>query len=332
MKYSKKTVIIGLFLLACISIGIALAANSDTSEGSFQIDSEPSISGVDFQTDAYVTTPTLTPDGSTYFRVNYTATHSATFDDILNCTLYIYDDSTHGADYDSASPDGIFLTVFQWIEATDVWSVTSQGSMSQWTVDTSGSDDPGAASSETQFEFSMRFQISPVARYDTDWNVSVHIFDDDDDEGYDAESALVTMNQQFDLSFSAAYFTWGSQIQDNSVNNSITPDTLAVTVYANDNWELKIKATDFTDNNGNPDVDIDLNNIIAQDNDGTQGGASLWIRSTDTIGKGDWDDQSPMSTESGLSRDVHIFLSPGVLFAGGVEWNTTVTITVQANS
>ncbi len=328
----KKTLLIGLFLIACVSIGIALAANSDTSEGSFQIDSQPSISGVDFQTDAYVTTATLTPDGTTYFRTNYTLTHSATIDDILNCTIYIFDDSTHGGDYDSASPDGIFLTVFQWIEATDIWSVTDQGSMTQWSVDSTNSDDPGSGSSATQFEFSMRFQISPVARYDTDWNVTVHTFDDDDDEGYDAETALVTMNQQFDISFSSASFTWGDQIQENSVNNSITPDTLQVTVYANDNWELKIKGTDFTDNNGNPDVDIDGNNIIVQDNDGTQGGTSLWIRSTDTIGGGDWDNQSPMSTESGLNRDVHIFLSPGTLFAGGVEWNTTVTITVQANT
>lgn len=324
--------ILGLLLFLGVTI-TAVYAVSDTSVGSFTINAAPEISAPpDYQDDAYSPIATLDPDSSTYYRLNWTIDHGATMADLLNCTVWLFDDSTHGSDWKTASPDGIFLTKFQWLEATDVWSVTSQGAMTEWEVDTTGSDDPGSAGTETQFEFSMRFKVSKVARYDTDWNATVLVADDDGTPEYaeDSETALITYSQHFEISVSTGTFTWGSAVVPDSINNS--HDALTLTIYSNTQWEIEISQNDWTASAETP-VDAELNDITALDQDGAGGGLSQWVRNTAAVfASSDWDNQSPMPNESGYSRSVYLLLNPAQLFVAGKVWSSTFTFNLQADA
>lgn len=333
---TKKTMAMGtaLFLsvLMLATLSCVLAATDDTAQGSFTLNATPSVTNVDFQTDAYVTTSTLTPDATTYFRLNFTVSSAGTLNDILNVTAWIYDDSVYGATYNTSSPDGLQLVRILWVEDTDTWTI-NQGTFTEWSIDNSGSDDPGADPSVTTFEYSARFQISRAARYDTDWNATVHVYDDDSptaEVDYATETALVTMNQNFEISYSASTFSWGSNVQPNSVNN--THGALSINIYANDQWELRINATDFN-TSGQSDVDIEAQNILAWDQDGSNGGISQWVRNTiATLPTGStWDNQAPMSTETALTRNCYYFLSTGTYFVVGYTWSTWVTVWIQAN-
>lgn len=338
MKYKNtknsflSSIVIALVVTALISsmvepkkIDAATTANSD---GSFQIDAAPVPSGVDFVDSTYITTSSLDPDDTTIFGVNFTISHSATLENLQNVTVYVYDDSVHGTDYNSVSANGLQLISLTWIESTGIWTL-DQGSFTEWTEQTS--IDPGIASALTSFTFTARFDISRTARYDTDWNATVEVYDDTDDFAADSEVSFVTMNTFFDVAFSGGTFSWGVLIQEGSSNN--THGALSLTVYANAAWELLLEQTDWTASAESP-VDAELEDIAAWDDDGSNGGVSSWVRNTPTIMLGTWDNQSPKAVETSteLDRNVYIFLNPQTLFAGGKTWTATFTVTIQADT
>jgi hypothetical protein len=321
-----------LIALLLLSVGqMAFAADNDSIDLDFQIDSIPAVSGVNYEADGYGAIASLNPDATTWYRLNFTVDMANGLQYIDNITIWLFEDVQHGADYDSAAPDGLYLTEFRWEEGTDTWTCDDQGALSNWAIDSANSDDCGTGSAETQFEFSMRFQVSQVARYSTSWNASVHAYDDDtEDVGKDSEAGLITYNEYFSLVMDYATGTWGTDIQVDSVNNSLTPDDRSFTIIANRQWEITVQGTDFTGGSG---VDIDGNNVIAWDEDGVADGNSFWIRADSaTVGLGTWDNQSPHSTEAGSSLTLHVYLSPAQLFTGGNTYTTTITCTLQANT
>lgn len=324
-----------LTTLFVITPVVVQSATEKSAGGTFTLNATPTVSGVDFQTDAYVTDEALDP-ATVWQRLNFTVATSGTMTDLLNVTIWIYDDSTHGSDYNDTSVDGIFLVEFLWVEATDTWTVSDQGSMTEWDVDTGNSDDPGSASGDTSSEFSMRFNMSQVCPAGAgDLNATVHAYDDDagtPEIGYASESTLVTVNDYFGMTISTNSFTWGAAVEPSSTNN--THGSISVTVFANSQWELKMGALDFNAT-AESDVDIEVLDIIVWDSDGTPGdagGTSEWVRNTVTVMTGTWDNQARMSDESGLLRNIYIFLNPGVLFVVGKEWTTTITVTIQADT
>lgn len=324
-------VLTGVVILAPILVGVD-GATDVSSTGSFTLNAQPTVSDVDFNDDGYGSATSLTPN-TIFMRLNFTIGSSATLANIQNVTIWIFDDSTHGANYNTTAVDGILIAEFRWNESDDLWSVTDQGSMSEWAVDSAGSIDPGSSSSQTSYEMSMRFNISMVARADTnDWNASVHIYDDDNEWTWASEAGLLTMNDYFALSFSDSEFSWGSDVQPGSDNNTITAGR-TVTFFANTNWEAQINATDFNAT-GESDVDIEANDILIWDDDNSNGGYSLDVRNTiATMPTGStWDNQAAMSDESGIVRNFYPFLNPGALFIAGMQWNTSITIWVQANT
>lgn len=298
-------------------------ATDDSATGSFTIDSTPTVTDVQFVDSVYDLTSTLTPDDSTIFGVNFTVTHNGQMSDLLNVTVWVYDDSVFGSTYQSASPNGLQLIRGKWIESTDTWSL-DDGSFTEWTEQSS--IDCGSASSATTYDFCFRFDISKSARYDTDWNVSVGVFDDDDDSYLNAETGLVTMAKYFSISFSSATFSWGT-VQAITVNN--THGSLSVDVRANANWELEIGGSDFNTTL----VDIEGQNIVALDEDGSNDGASQWIRNTKTaVTAPSWDNETPLSDETPVTRNVYIFLSTGSYFDEGSYYEIVVTIWIQAQT
>jgi len=331
-KIVKYGIIFLIVMSALLAMSDRVRAVSDTSDGSFTINAAPQVSAVDYTDDADTPVSSLDPDSTTYYRLAFTVDHGGTMDDLLNCTIWLFDDSVHGSDFKDASPDGIFLTKFQWLEATDVWSVTSQGAMSEWQVDTSGSTDPGTGGAQTTFDFEMRFIASKVARYDTDWNASVLVADDDGtpETDEDSETVLITYNQNYEISTSTATFSWGSNILPDSTNN--THGALSLTIYANYNWEVEVSQNDWTASAETP-VDAELEDITAWDQDGSGGGLSFWVRNTPAVYAGsDLDAQSAMSDESGFNRPQYLLLNPAQLFVAGKEWTATFTWNVQADT
>lgn len=253
--------------------------------------------------------------------------------DILNCTIYIYDDSDHGADYNTTSATGNNLVTFLWVEATDTWSVSDQGTFSYNTVDGSKCIDPGTGGSETSYEFSMSFNLSYAFYACADLNVSVHVFDDDGtpEEAFDSETGLLTLNDFYQIEYGDdATFTWGT-VEQSSTNN--THDSLYFNVTANSAWQIRINATDFNHSVAS-DEDIEGNNYLSADRDGSNGGESAWVRNTWAIvtwtGASGWDTQSAMSNEDEMQRNCYFFWSPGAWSTG--LWNVYVTVYVEADT
>ena len=132
------------------------------------------------------------------------------------------------------------------------------------------------------------------------------------------------MAKNFEISFSSATFSWGS-VQSNSVNN--THGALSVDVRANYNWKLAINGTDFNDT-----TDIEAQNIIAWDEDGSNGGISQWLRNTRADALGTWVAQSPMATETPLTRNNYWFLSTAVYFTEGTAYELTIYVWILTDA
>ena len=68
------------------------------------------------------------------------------------------------------------------------------------------------------------------------------------------------------------------------------------------------------------------------DADGSNGGASLYIRNTIQTCTSTWDAQAAMTDEIGFTRTAYFFLNPGTYFSTGVTHNTTVTAWIQGDT
>lgn len=333
-NFQKKWLMLSILMVSVVFFGMSTvqqvsSADNDTSTASFLLDSTPVASDVNYVDSAYALTSTLTSDDSTIFGVNFTITHSATMADLLNVTILLFDDSVYGADPRGASPDGYQLIEILWTEADDSWAI-DQGSLSQWTMQSP--NDPGIAGSETVFEFTARFDMSKITRADTDWNVSVWVFDDDGTPDWtaDSETALVTVSNYYEVVFSTSTFSWGT-VESSAVN--VTHGALTVDVICNNVYELTILGADFTASAETP-IDLDVTDAIAWDEDGSAGGTSFWIRNTETIGLGAWDAISAPTTETANTVNVYILLTTDTFFDAGIgkTWSSIITVQAQADT
>jgi uncharacterized protein YaiE (UPF0345 family) len=306
----------------------------DSVEGNFTLDAVPTVADVDYVDASFVLTSTLTPDDTTIFGVNYTVTFSAGMDDLLNVTLYLYDDSIWGAAeaYKTGTPNGRNLTRIVWTEIDDTYTI-NQGAFTEWTEQSS--IDPGSANPVTTYEFCTRFDMSRATEAANDFNVSVFVFDQDSTPDFDSasETGLVTVANYFDMVWSVSEFTWGNQ-NSNAVN--VSHGAVSITFRSNTQWELFINSTDFN-TSGESDVLLS-NNILVLDRDGTPNGESMWVRNTltvvDWIGSDGWDNQASMVTETPFTRNVFILLSTSNWFDAGAgkDWLTYPLINIGANT
>lgn len=332
MKLSKHKGLMAFVVLQLLLLGITpiLGQDSDVLQGSFTLDAVPATSGVNYVDSVYALTSTLNPNDLDVFGVNFTIDFPASMDFLDNVTLNIFDDSLHGADYTTNDPNGYDHIRVTWVETTDVWAI-DQDTLSQWTEQSS--IDPGSSSALTNFEFVFRFDISKIARADTDWNVTVIAYDNSTpvDSGAAAETALVTMNEYYEQTPSSSTFSWGT-VDSGSTN--VTHGALSIDIIANAQWEIQINSTDFNAT-GESDVDIEGQNVIVLDEDGSAGGTSQWIRNTiGVVVFTAWDNVAPLTTETAVTLNIYIFLTTSTYFDAGAgkTWSCWVTFWLQANT
>ena len=305
MKHKKLVTGIGItipfLVLMSVVVGFntiaILGATEDSAVGTVTVgNSAPTVDDTpDIVNAAYGSVSAIDPDDSTIFGVNITISDGNTLADLDNVTFYIYDDSQHGGDYDSASASE-FLTKVVWEESTDVWSITQEGS--QWNENSP--QDPGSASSATSYEFCFRFQASKATRADTDWNVTVHVYDDQEATDNGTRGSFFTVNNYFEISWDVGTFAWGTVAQDVTNDTMVTNRT--ITIYANAQWEITVSASNFTSGVETP-VNCSEHNIIILDADGVEGGTdAIWVTNATLDGPGDWNNQAPMDSETGFTR------------------------------
>jgi hypothetical protein len=319
-----------LLTMTAISLIAVSGETYDTSQGSFTLDSVPTVSDVQFVDSAYALTSTLIPDDSTIFGINFTVAFPAGMDDLDNITINIFDDSLHGGDYASNDPNGYQHVRIVWTESDDTYAI-DQDTLTQWTEQSS--IDAGIGNAATTFDFCVRFDMSKITRADSDWNCSVIVYDEDSPADSDeaVETGLVTVSNYFQTDFDSSTFSWGT-VPSNAVNSTHAP--LSIDIIANAQWELLINATDFNAT-AESDVDIEANDIICLDDDGSSGDESYWIRNTiAVVAFSTWDNVAPLTTETPINLNVYILLSTGNFFdaGSGKTWSTWVTVWCQANT
>ena len=321
---------IGLLILVLTTLQFisVLAQTEDSATGTVVVGSAvPTVATVQIVNTTFDVVTSLTPDNTLIFGVNATIGDANSLADLKNVSFYLYDNSTHFTDFNSASPDGLLLFHMWWNESNDLWTL-EQGSLTEWS--NQSAVDPGSASGLTSFVFTARFDISRAARADTDWKATVIAYDESEVSSPYVNSSLFTMEEFLEISWSSSTFTWGT-VTITSVNNTMVANR-TITIRSNTQWELRVNGSDFTAV-GEPDVDIDGNNTVVLDVDGVEGGTdNMYIRNSFTVGPTTWDNQAALSTETPVNRDANFWFTDSGFHTGGILYSITIFIELRANT
>lgn len=322
------------FSLATIQVYNVLADSEITLTGTVQIGNAPiSVTSVEIVNSTYDVVTSWLPNNTDIFGVNTTVSDANTLLDLKNITWYIFDDSVHGQggadDWNSLAPNGYDLITVSYNESDDLWSI-DQGAFTHWTIqDGVGDDctDVGCGTVST-FEFSAQFDISYAALAATDMNVTVIAYDDSESTDSDV-SSLFTMSSFFVVTVDDNTILWGT-VDSLSFNNTADPNNRTITISANADFEIQLKADDMTAS-AESDVDLDLIDAVTWDEDGVVGGNSFFFRNTYTTGLGTWDAQSALGSETNVTRLIHFWFTDTGDFASGKTWTCIMYVLLQAD-
>lgn len=307
---------------------MVFAQSSDTSTVTVTISgAAPDVTSVEYVDSSYATETAYDPNNSDVFGINFTVTDVNTLADLLNITVYLYDDSVHSGDFESASPNGYDLIVITWVESTDTWNL-DDGSFTEWTE--TSSIDAGTGSGLSTYEFTARFDISRGAYADTDWEAAVRAYDDSELTDLDTAAGLVQMNNYFELVLSGdGSIAYGS-VDSLSVNNTASTNR-TMQIWSNTQWEIRFDITDFT---GGATVDTETIDCIIWDEDGVASGTdNQYLRNTQQTATGTWDNQGRMSaTETPFNRNVYVHFTDTGDFDTDTLYTATLTFYVYANA
>ena len=342
MKLKTKN---GLFLPILLLMGFslllgnlyfAMAANEVTITGTVTIgNASPTAASVEIVNSTYHIVTSWLPNNTDIFGVNVTISDSNNLADIYNITWYIFDESVHGDsggnDWDSAPATGYDLTIVTWNESNGLWSI-DQGSFTEWTMQNGTGDDcvDVGCSTVTTFEFSAQFDISYAAFADTDWNATVIVYDDQDATDTAVSGSVFTMSNYFSITIDNSAQVWGTVASSSTNNTATTNRTISIT--ANAQWELRIRADDMTAS-AEPSVDLDTVDAVVWSDTAIEGQAtSLWFRNSYVTALGTWDNQARMTTETALTRTYHAWFTDTGDFAPTKEYTCLMYVLIQANT
>jgi hypothetical protein len=289
----------------------------------------PEPSSIEYVNAAYATETNFNPDDTTIYGINTTISDDNTIADIANITWYFYENGNHSTDYNTTGTTGYDLIWIRWNESSDSWSI-SQGALTLWTLQSPV--DPGAASGLSSFEFTARFDISKVAYADTDWNVTVEVYDDTGAWNTTVAGSFVQMNNYFEIAWSVNTFAWGS-VTALSTNNTMSANR-TVDYYNNAQAEFVLNGSDFTAG-GEADEDLETQNMVMWDEDGVEGGTNnFWLRNTQQIGNGTWDNfaRKINGDASPSSLTIHLWFNETGDLTPDIEYSITVWVELRANT
>ncbi|MHA2274480.1 MAG: hypothetical protein ACXAC2_01835 [Candidatus Kariarchaeaceae archaeon] len=331
-KLVNTILLLFAFSLLATNIQFVIAANEVTITGTVTIgNATPTAASVEIVNSTYDIVTAWTPNNTDVFGVNATISDSNNLADLFNVSWYIFDDSVHGGDWDSASANGYDLTIITFNESNGLWSI-DQGAFTLWTMQNDTGDDciNVGCSTVTSFEFSAQFDISYAAFADTDWNVNVVVYDDQDATSNAASALTFTMNNFFAITIDNSAQVWGT-VGALSANNTATTNR-TLTITANAQWEARVKADDMTAS-AEPDVDLDTVNAVVWSDTGTEGtDESLWFRNSYVTALGTWDNQARQPTETNLTRTFHAWFTDTGDFAATKEYTCLMYVLIQANT
>jgi hypothetical protein len=333
-KTKTKTTLLVLVALMVTSLMMfaplfVLADTSDVITGTVTIgNATPTISDIEIVNSTFDIVTSWLPNNTDIYGINTTVGDGNFLDDIYNISWYIYDDSVHGSDWDSASANGYDLVIVTWNESNDLWTV-DQGAFTHWTMQTS-EDCTGTCATDTSYEFSAQFDISYAALADTDWNVTAIVFDDSDATANTTSGTTFTMSNYFEILIDNDAYAWGTVTTLSTNNTATTNRTLSI--KANAAWEIRIKADDMTAS-AEPSVDLDTVDAVAWSDDETEGDTnSLWFTNTYVTAKGTWDAQSAMPSETELTRQYNVWFTDTGDFASLKEYECIMYVLIQADT
>ena len=329
-KTMKKTYTKGIFLAILIilsmSVVLVIAQQSDDAAVSVTVGNSPcTVSTVEYVDASYATETAFDPDDTTIYGINVTIGDDNTLADLDRVEFYLYDDSDHGGDPFGASHNGYTIINATWTESTGSWGSIAQGSFTEWTEQTS--IDPGTASGLSTFEFTFRFDMSRGFYAATDIEATVRCYDDQGATNDAAAPGFVQANNYFAITISGDKSMAFGGVTSLSTNNTYT-DNKTLEIYANTDYELRFDALDWT-----PVKDMETINAFVWDEDGVEGGLSLWVRNTEAVGLGSWASATKMTaTENPITSWVlYFWFTDTGDFVADQEYTTTLTIYVYAD-
>lgn len=238
--------------------------------------------------------------------LNFTITDDDQLSDLNWVRIVVWDDAK--ANFGDSSND-TKLCQFFWVESTDTWNMTDDGS-STWSIDTGNCSDPGSSSALTTYEFQLVFTPGKVAYKETsnNWKFNVTAMDDNSLEGYNA--TIITTGwagtcqwyQELSFTTGSINFTlegtapgWGNVTIENVDGSPATYMTF--NIIANGVWDINGSCTDWT---GPGTIDVDATPIEWVNDDGS------------------WDDgfTQPINTTSSMFWDGSVLGHDNTLEAG----------------
>jgi hypothetical protein len=232
-----------LALLLCLSLVIInpVFAAEGSSSGTVHVASPaPSISSAELWDSGETTdnnNTALTVD--TEYHINFTVADTNSLANLDNVTIVIWESGTSSeVDSDAESNH----CTFTWIESTDTWASTPSGF-----VTSANCNDPGTGSVETSYEFTLAFDLSKVAKYNstnTAWKIKIYAFDDE--AGSDSDGTLMFGVAFYsEISISDTTHGWTSLdpgATDEQIDSPADSD-IDFTIVANDNWTIQAKGS-----------------------------------------------------------------------------------------
>lgn len=330
----------GLLVVVALIVTYLLAApvvntKADTTELQVSVSSNPQPSELELYTDTGYGTnaTTLTPNDE--MALNFTINDGDQLSNLnwVRITVYDSDKTT----YDGSEND-TRLCNFYWVESTDTWNVTDDGS-STWAINTGSCDDPGTSSAETSYEFSLAFTPGKVTYEETSdyWKFNVTAYDDDSLTAYNTTFAsgqtfggTCQWYGELSITTGATYGNFSSAVAggDNVTiynTDAGAGDHLVYQVISNGVWDVQAAVTDWS---GGAGIDVDATPIEwINDDDSWDDGFTQPINTTTSTF---WDGSGlsyDNTLEAGQNNNAYFRLAIPLATAGG-DYTQTLTLTV----
>jgi len=312
-----------LLLFSTITV-VAYADSSGESEGTVTVSSAlPAIDNIQLTDVASVDKNDSALTVSTEYWLIWNVTDANTMEELDNCTIWIYDDTSYDPG-DADAERGHYE--YTYIESTDTWSCPLSAN---YIIQANCS---APADGLTDGEFTLAFDLSKVANYSNgaspyDWKANITVYDDANNQ--DTESQIQHgVVSYFEVSVTDTTHSFGS-CAPGSTDSEVQSEPIDFTVIANTKWKGQAQANDtiLTDGDGH---DFQVGNITIYDSDVV--GSSFALSDSWQDFTGNLNNQDPPTAEaSPLNRGIYAWIDiPAAQFAADYQYKLEIQIIIHS--